>query len=483
MNRMIGFLLWALFCFQALSAQEVLYSSYEQFDIRNGDYSVAGKVGGRLYAYRNTGGDAYLDAYNDSMVRTATVILDFFPKKIYETRFVISGNSIIVLYQAIEGNKVVQYAALLDDRGRLQKGPIQLSEARTGLFGPTRNYFSSAVSEDKKTIVVYSAAEKGEQIDFEGKWIDEQLNVTHRNHTVYKGDGNDLGHGDAIVTNEGTLYLPVYTPVGGKDFSDQLWMLGMPAQGGKFVAKELPMSNTFIANVYAKLDNNNKRIYIGGFYSDKKNGNYIGVLYAYYDITTGDFMAKKTLPFDARLVNATGERSKKHAFNDFKVKQLIVKNDGGFVLIAENYYMTTRSSYSPGWGYYSWYAPNMATNVREYHYNDILALSYNGDGSKQWDAFVRKEQYSQEDGGIFSSYALLNSGGTLAFLFNDFNTSRSRIQLATIDGEGNTNMRSFNADRENDPDWLPASGKQVSAREMIVPCLKRKQICFAKIVF
>lgn len=478
-----GFLLLALVCCTSLMAQEVLYSPYQKFDFRGGDFAVVGKMGGRLYTYRGSEEGFYLDAYTDSMEHAATVVLDFFPKKIYETRFVLTGNSMVVLYQAIEGNKVVQYAALLDERGRLQKGPLQISEAKTGIFGPTRSYFSSAVSEDKKNIVVYSATEKGDHIDFEGKWIDESLAVVHRNHASYKGDGNDLSAGDGVVTNDGTLYLPVYTPVGGKEYSDQLWLLGMAKEGGKFSAKELPMNGLFVANAYIKADNGNNRIYLGGFYSDKKNGNYLGALYAYYDIAAGNFMNKKTLAFGERLIMETGERSKKHAFNDYTVKQMIVKNDGGFVMIAENFYITNRSSYAPAWGYYSWYSPSMGTNVREYHYNDIIALSYDGNGEMQWHAFVRKDQYSQEDGGVFSSYALLTTGGSLAFLFNDFNTNRSRIQLATIDGEGKTNMRSFTTDNNNDPDWLPRTGKQVSAREMIVPCLKRKQICFAKIVF
>ena len=481
--RKIGSLLLTLFFLNTLSAQEVLYSPSEKFDFRSGDYAVVGKVGNKLYTYRASTEGFFLDAYGDSMEHTATVVLDFFPKKIYETRFVISGSNIIVLYQSVEGTKVVQYAALLDEKGRLTKGPLQLSEAKTGIFGPTRSYFSSAVSEDKKNIIVYSAIDKREQIEFDGKWIDENLTITHRTHVVYKGDGNEISHGEAIVGNDGMLYLPVYYPIGGKDFSDQLWLLSMPAAGGKFTAKDLPMDNKFVANAYMKLDNNNNRIYVGGFYSDKKNGNYIGALYAYYDIASGSFMNKKMLPFDERLISATGERSKRHAFNDFNVKQLIVKNDGGFVLIAENYYVTTRSSYSPAWGYYSWYAPNMNSTVREYHYNDILTLSYDGNGTKVWDAFVRKEQYSQEDGGVFSSYALLNTGGTLAFLFNDFNTTHSRIQLATVDGDGKTNMRSFATEGNNDPDWIPRVGKQVSAREMVVPCVKRRQICFAKIVF
>ena len=99
--------------------------------------------------------------------------------------------------------------------------------------------------------------------------------------------------------------------------------------------------------------------------------------------------------------------------------------------------------------------------------------------------FIRKNQYSQEDGGLFSSYALINTGGALGFLFNDFNTSRSRIQVGSVDAAGTVDINALKYDRpeETEPDWLPRSGKQVSGNEFVVPCLKRNQICFAKVVF
>ena len=102
---------------------------------------------------------------------------------------------------------------------------------------------------------------------------------------------------------------------------------------------------------------------------------------------------------------------------------------------------------------------------------------------REWQTFVRKNQYSQEDGGLFSSFAFMNTGGTLGFLFNDYNTNRSKIQLASVDGSGKLNMRSLAAGTADDPDWLPRSGKQIAAREVVIPCLRKRQICFAKIVF
>jgi hypothetical protein len=163
---------------------------------------------------------------------------------------------------------------------------------------------------------------------------------------------------------------------------------------------------------------------------------------------------------------------------------MIIKKDGGFVLVSEDFYITTRSGNAQWGGYYSTYnMPFNAPSIREYNYEDILALSYDADGNNEWHAFVRKSQYSQEDGGVFSSYALVNTGGALGFLFNDFNSRASRIQFATIDGTGKQDIRSLSSGDGSSPDWLPRTGKQIGVREVIVPCLRKRQISFAKVIF
>jgi hypothetical protein len=472
-----------LLCFSAITkAQDVTYSTYDKFDFRSDDYAVVGMTGGLLYTYRNTTDGALLDAYDDSMNKVATVLLDFFPAKIYQTRFVAYPDKIIVLYQALESNKVVQYAALLDEKGRLKNKPIELGSTKTGIFGATKTYFLSAVSDNKKAMIIYSVNDKGSEIVFDGKWLDDKLTITKRGHAVYKTE-NTVEHGDVNVSNDGIVYMAAYTPVGSQNNADQFWILALKPGDPKFDPKELPLDTKFAASGYIKVDNLNNKIYFGGFYADKKNGNYDGIIYAAYDIASNTFQNRKLIPFDQDLINAAGARRKNHAFDNYQVRQVVVKNDGGFVLVSEVNYITTRSNYMPGYGYYSFYSPYMNSLVHEYHYNDIMALSYNKDGIRDWSSFVQKEQYSQEDGGVFSSYALLNTGGTLAFLFNDFNPTHSRIQLATISSAGKSEVHSFTAEGNDYPDWLPRYGKQVSGRVLVVPCFHKKQICFAKVVF
>ncbi len=486
MRAILVAVLFSLAGSYAAQAQRVLYSDYQPYDLRSGDFSVVGKAGGKLYTFRGGSDGFFLDAWSDSMTRLATVVLDFFPKRIYDCRFAVAGDKISVLYQGLDGRTVTQYAALLDGDGRLLKGPVKLDEARTSIFGASRSYFLVALSEDKRRVLVYNTDVDGRKLELKGILLDENLTVLRRPRAVFNAS-DDLAAGEAVVTNAGAIYLPAFTQTGGKDFADALWALRVPDSGTRFQATSLPLSGHYAGPPLVKADNVNGRLYVAGFYSDKRAGNYDGVLFSTLSTAENSLLTQKSTPFDDRLRTATGERSLRRAFNDFVVRQLVVKNDGGFVLAAEEYYLTTRTGYTPGWGYYSfYYSPFMmggGPQVREYHYNDVLVLSYNADGTLEWPAFVRKEQYSQEDGGIFSSYALLNTGGSLGFLFNDFNRSRSTIQLATVDADGKIDGRSFSPGGAEEPDWLPRSAKQVASRELVVPCLRRKQLCFAKVLF
>src|ERR1035437_9274576 len=209
--KLVLALLLSIYLPVAIHAQEVTYSQYDKYDYRNDDYAVVGMTGGHMYTYRNTSDGALLDAYDDSMNKTATVLLDFFPEKIYQTRFISYPDKIIILYQALESNKVVQYAALLDEKGRLKNKPVQLGEVKTGLFGATKTYFLSAVSENKKMILIYRANDKGQEIEFDGKWLDDNLTIVKRSHTSFKTD-NTVQHGELNIGNDGVIYMATFTP-------------------------------------------------------------------------------------------------------------------------------------------------------------------------------------------------------------------------------------------------------------------------------
>lgn len=462
-------------------AQTILYSEYQKIDLRNSDYSVVGKVGGLVYTYRSMDGEHFLDAWDDSMTRRATVILDFFPKRVYNPTFIAYPDKIIALFQSSEGGKIVQQAALLDASGRLQGRVVKVDNAKASFFGSRGDYFSVAVAEDKRRIAVYDADVKGQNLSLRFTLLNDSLRILQRSESHYRGE-NNLSLMPGMVDNEGNFYQPLATALGSKDYADGIWLLKLPVGSSRLAATEIPLGGNFAAGLYLRADNTSRSIYAAGFYSQKKAGNFDGVLLAQYAMDSAGILSARQLPFDAQLRLATGARKSQRAFNDFLTRQLVVRNDGGFVLIAEDYYMSVRAGLSP-YGYYtSFYTPFMGSqNVREYHYGDIMALCYDGAGNPLWHAFVRKEQYSQEDAGAFSSYAFINTGGALGFLYNDFDNRSSHITLSTIDENGTVTMRPLDAGTQ--VDWQPRAGKQVSGRELIVPCLGRRQLSFAKVVF
>lgn len=466
-------------------AQDVFYSKENKFSFQNGDFSVLGWTGDRLYTYRASKEGYFLDAYNDSMRLMATVALDFFPQKIYETKFVSYDDQIIILYQAVQRNNVVQYAARLDNKARLVQKPVILDSVKMGWFDSGKKYYSYAVSNDKKRIMIFGlGSRKEKEMRFNATLLDDNLNVLSHSFPGINKD-LDIDLGQSVLGNDGMLYLSAYGETGSKNFSSEAWLFTLTPDGQSFSHVALPLESRFISGLYIKMDDVRNIVYTGAFYSERKSGNLDGVVYGQFSPASNSFSTLKMLPFDDKLRNAADERNKKKAFNDFEVRNIIVKNDGGFIMVTESYYMAQRTNYNGGNGYYSWYnnGPYTSTSTREYVFGDILALSYNAEGERNWFNFIRKEQYSQEDGGLFSSFATLNSGASLVFLYNDFTTTRSTLNLAALDSGGDLQLKKMNLGKTTGGDWLPRSARQTDAKELIVPVLRKNSLGFARLAF
>ena len=107
MKTILAALLFTLsFLPQNVQAQKIIYTDYAPYDVRNSNLSIVGKINGTLYAFRSYGKEYFLDAYNENMDKTATVVLDFFPEKIYNVRFIPFADKMMVLYQSQEGTRL-----------------------------------------------------------------------------------------------------------------------------------------------------------------------------------------------------------------------------------------------------------------------------------------------------------------------------------------------------------------------------------------
>src|SRR6185295_3207676 len=81
------------------------------------------------------------------------------------------------------------------------------------------------------------------------------------------------------------------------------------------------------------------------FFYTQKRGNIEGLYTAVWDRETNQQTVQNSIKFDDALrQEAKVEGNFRFAFNDYFIRQIILKRDGGFILTGENYYSQSRGN-------------------------------------------------------------------------------------------------------------------------------------------
>jgi hypothetical protein len=314
-------------------------------------------------------------------------------------------------------------------------------------------------------------------------------------------DRDDYFLGEFHLDNDGDLVFVKGFKVNNENIGSASFVI-KHARADSFMYKELNLEKTYLDEIHIKPDNYNKRYFITSFYYKQRRGNTDGYYFYIWDKQTEKPVVEDTITFSEELrKEAKGNSTVKMAFNDHFIREIITRRDGGFIIGSEAYYTTSRGGtwnrwnymygspfirpidyyyyspyYSNYWGNSRWYD---AQNVR-YQADNIVVMSFDKNGKPEWSNVITKEQYDDQTDDLLS-YQIMNTGGQLHVLFNNM---EKRIQLLndfsiTPDGKINRSPTLKNLDKGYE--FMPKYAKQVSSRQIIVPCLYRNYICFAKL--
>ena len=75
----------------------------------------------------------------------------------------------------------------------------------------------------------------------------------------------------------------------------------------------------------------------------------------------------------------------------------------------------------------------------------------------------------------------MNTGGQLHFLFNQLERRYNLLNDYSLTPDGQMVPQPDLKNLDKGYEFMPKYGKQVSARQMIIPCQYHNYICFAKI--
>ncbi len=485
-------------------AQQVIFSDYERQDGRDMDFEVIGKMNGNILVYKNIGWRHRLNVFDASMKTIETINLDFVQEKTFNMDFVTYPDHFYMIYQYQKKNIVYCMAAKMDANGHKVGDPIQLDTTQIPVMADNKIY-STISSDDKQQIMVFKIHKKNERYNLVSLLFNSQLELQRKSREVIPFNDRRDNFGDFVLDNEGNLAFTIATQAGYRENNNALQLITKSPTSDTVSWHKIDLSERYIDEVKLKVDNLNKRYLINSLYYKKSRGSIEGLFnYSWDKVNAKPASSGFTQLYDTLRNEAKNEGLLRFAFDDFLIRQVVVKKDGGYILTAEDFssqnrgnfgspwnrwdYFNSPYTYNSGYYYYSpygYYRPwnrfnNQQQSVR-YYYANIIILGVDKNGQVQWSKVIPKDQFD-DDEDRFMSFSLMNSGGELHFLFNE-NGKYQVMADHSINTDGKLTRNPTLKSQEKGYQFMPVMAKQTGARQIIIPCSYRGFICFAKVDF
>lgn len=488
--------------------QRITYSEPDRDDPRMLNFEVLGRINGKILVYKSYRDLHYIVTYDSDMKMLEKKKLDFINYRVLNTEFIPYSDFVYMIYQFQKRSIMYCMAIKLDGTGNPMGDPVQLDSTDNINYSASNKIYSVVNSDDKQKIMVFKINTRSDKAHILTTCLfNKDLSLVRKSRlSVPMPQRNDF-LSEFSLDNEGDLVCIRASGTSTNDNINKISLITKPATLDTYTLTDLKLGNIFLDDLRIKVDNINKHYVITSFLSKTKRGNIEGLYYTLWDKQLNKELLNATHIFDAEFrEDAKGEGSIKSAFNDYFLKNLIMRKDGGFIVIAESAYTSSRGNTlnrwdylygSPYWspvdyytwnspiGYYPWwrsYGMNNMNNLTRYFADNIAVISFEPGGKVEWSNVIRKSQYDDNTDN-YIGFGLFNTGGELHFIFNTQEKRTMILNDQTIAPNGQIDRNPTFKNLDKGYDFMPRHAKQVGARQAIVPCQYRGFTCFAKIEF
>ncbi|NNF01302.1 MAG: hypothetical protein HKN22_01320, partial [Bacteroidia bacterium] len=241
-------------------------------------------------------------------------------------------------------------------------------------------------------------------------------------------------------------------------------------------SRSVTLENREVTECFLSFDEKNKKLVVTGFYFDKNSFLASGVFMNTLDLNNSESGQKVPIaPLSENIqIKLVTDREKDfgRGLSNYTIQKTIMRNDGGAVILAE-------SSYINQYSYYDYFTQTF-NNRTEYHFDNVIVISVNQDGSIDWNNIVRKNQESRDDMGVFSSYTPMIRQSEIVMFYNT-NYHRNNEVLAEAVSNDGTQYQVTIARAMEHLTLLPRAGKQTGLNEIVVPALQKRKLKLLKV--
>jgi hypothetical protein len=474
----IFFLILIYFClYEQSTAQKMYLADKEDINLRYDDFSVVGKMNQKIVTYRRRNNLPELIIYNAQMIKEMAIPASFIPENHIQLYFTCDGQSVLVFYQLRENKQDQLFVASLDPNTYKWDTPMMIHSHST--IGRERITYQKISSEKRNYHLLYISYRD------EGYQVVKAVVVAH--HTLqyttfeYKLSAKELTISDlGAISNQGHAMLLAHDYPSNRGTFDMVQCIYL-TKDAQIKEEKVDIEKHIVSEIKLKVDESTNTLYIAGIFAEGRYNQPKGLFFIQTGIEPGKEKSSHFLPMAIQGTNQD------NSIREIKIRHLYVKKDGGIELVAEKYSQNIRNiqSVSPmvTMGMFST-LPDNSRQVQEFYYDEIFVFNIRRDGSLDWSQIILKEQMSNDDNGIFSSFGVMQHRLGRAYIFNELQTKSDRLMAGFLSYKGEFTMKELQTNESID-DWslMPRSALQISASEIIMPCLSKNHLSFLKIAF
>lgn len=499
-------------------APMITYAEPERNDSRRTDFEIIGKLNGNYLIYKKNQNDHAVSVYDENMKLKNLVKLDFIPDRWINIDFINYPDFAYMIYQYQRRNIVYCMGVKLDAEGKKIGEPFEMDTTQLG-FSANNKIYTTINSDDKQRIMILKIDSRNKKnFYFTTLLYDNNLQLLHKDRMNLPMEERSEYFTDFMLSNEGELCFAKFIRASSNsEYISKVFMVTKLPNADSFAVSPVDIGPRMLDELKLKVDNTNKRLLLNALFYKERRGSIDGLYTLFWNKAANAKISDTVVIFndDLRNVAKSSDGSKKTAFDDYYIKNITIRRDGGFLLISESLYSSSRGNNFNRWDYWRWsnpwspmdyyYSPyyynpfympwgwggrygygypygyNGFNNSTRYYANNIMILSLDKNGLLEWSNVIEKSQYDDQTDNMLS-FQTMNTGSEIHFVFNQYEKRATLLTDQSIDSDGKITRNPTLKNLDKNYEFMPRFAKQVSASQMIVPCLYRGgYLGFAKV--
>ena len=479
MKLLVSVFLW-LFSFAAF-AQKVEVSNPYKLPTKTSKFRIVGKNNDGIVV-RLFGQEDVIDVFDETFRLVTTRTIDFKNQTGLFQYITLNKAGAVIFYLQQDKKYSVLYAQPVNSKFVEIGKPVLLDTIfdKRDLVASNLRFKQSV---DQSYLMIYYPYFTGSKLDgVKYIGLDNGLQKLYDKTIPFNRNEKELEESKSFIDNKGNAFLVLKPESEGESNKYDIFRM---SSTGDFTTYGIITQKAIFGEPSFEIDNKNGNLVFCAFYNDSRRAEEAanGVVYSSYDPANGTALKSSYIPFSKQFITdlTNRETPDKGKLYTFTIKRIMLRNDGGAMILAESFIKDTHETPLAIGFQASAYNNYRTSNI--FQFNDIIAFSITPDAQIQWYSVMRKKQASEDDNGAYSSFMTMNEKDRLRFMYlDDISTSGSLGEyVLTSDGKNSRDI--LLNQEEKEVMLLPKMGRQVAPNEVILPSYMNGLLRLVKITF